>query len=142
MAGSQPTLVVGRDPAKAMDTQPAGRRCRVGRAYRAGRLVCGCVHVTVSIDGRLGLTQRERRLVLVRVHEPLDDGLRRELALLVRRRGAAARRVAEELDAIELVVDDPLSGRERIVGRLLPPLVRHGQLRDIEFGVRELEPGR
>jgi hypothetical protein len=25
----------------------------------------------------------------------------------------------------------------RIVGRLQPPQVRHGQLRDIEFGLRE-----
>jgi hypothetical protein len=34
------------------------------------------VHVTVSLDERLGLTQRERRMVRVRFHEPVDDDLR------------------------------------------------------------------
>jgi hypothetical protein len=38
---------------------------------------------------------------------------------------------------IVVVIDDPRHGRERIVGRLKPPDVRHGDLRDIEFGLRE-----
>ena len=59
----------------AVDTAhtPSTGRWRIGRAYRAGRLVCGCVHVTVSLDERLGLTARERRMVRVRFHEPVDD---------------------------------------------------------------------
>ena len=115
---------------------------RTARAYRAGRLVCGCAHITISLDDRLGLTQAERRLVRVRFHEPLDDSLRTELTQLVRRRGSAAHRAAERIDSIELVVDDPHSERQRIIGRLQPPQVRHGQLRDIDFGVREQERAR
>jgi hypothetical protein len=94
------------------------------------------VHVTVSLDGRLGLAPRERRLVRVRFHEPLDDDLRAELSELVRRRGAAARRAVERVDPIEVVVDDPHSERQRIVVHLQPPQVRHGQLRDIEFELK------
>jgi hypothetical protein len=97
------------------------------------------VRVTVLHDGRLGLTPHERRLVRVRFHEPVDEGLRVELTQLVRRRGAAARRVVERVDPIEVVVDDPYGERQRIVGHLEPPQVRHGQLRAIEF---ELRPAR
>lgn len=121
--------VAGREPARAATKQ----RCRLGRAYRAGRLVCGCVHVTISLDDRLGLTRQERRLVRVRFHEPLADALRAELVQLVHRRGAAARRIADHLEAIEIVVDDPEGDRQHIVGRLQPPQVRHGLIRDIEF---------
>ncbi|MDX6410410.1 MAG: hypothetical protein QOE13_3481 [Gaiellaceae bacterium] len=110
----------------------------LGRAYRGGRLVCGCVRVTVGVDGRLGLAPRERRLLGVRFHEPLEDALRAELLRLLRRRGSAGRRAAERVDPIEFVVDDLRGERRRIVGWLQPPLVRHGQLRDIEFGLREL----
>jgi hypothetical protein len=66
----------------------------VGMAYRAGRLVCGCVHVTISLDERLGLTEHERRVVRVRFHEPVADDLRNELHQLVRRRGRASDRAA------------------------------------------------
>ena len=72
-----------------------------------------------------------------RFHEPLDDGLRVVLTQLVRRRGAAARRVAERAEPIEVVVDDPHGERQRIVGHLQPPQVRHGQLRAIEFELRQ-----
>jgi hypothetical protein len=123
-------------PANAVATLPAERRCRLGRAYRAGRLVCGCVHLTVSLDGRLGLAPHERGLVRVRFHEPLDDDLRSELTQLVRRRGAAARRAVERVDPIEVVVDDPHGERQRIVGQLQPPQMRHGQLRSIEFELK------
>jgi len=112
------------------------------RAYRDGRLMCARVRVTVGHDDRLGLARHERRHVLARFEERLDGVLRSELAELVRRRGAAAHRAAEHMDPIELVVDDPDSEHQRIIGRLQPPLVRHGQLRDIEFGLRELEPTR
>ena len=121
----------------AENSQRPEQHSRLGRAYRAGRLVCGCVHVTVVHDGRLGLASHERRLVRVRFHEPLDDDLRAELNQLVRRRGAAARRVVERADPIEVVVDDPYGGRERIVGHLEPPQMRHGQLRGIEFELRQ-----
>jgi hypothetical protein len=123
-------------PADGANSLRADRLCCLGRAYRAGRLVCACVHVTVLRDMRLGLAPRERRLVRVRFHEPLDDKLRAELIRLVRRRGAAGRRAVERVDAIELVVDDPYAERERIVGHLEPPQMRHGQLRAIEFELR------
>lgn len=84
----------GRDAASATGTQRTKRRCRLGRAYRSGRLICGWVQITISDDERLGLTRHERRLVGLRFHEPLDDGLRTELTQLLRRRGTAARRVA------------------------------------------------
>jgi hypothetical protein len=109
----------------------------VGRAYRAGRLICGCVHVTISLDERLGLTRRERRLVRVRFHEPVDDDLRTDLTELARRRGTASERAAERIDPIEVVIDNLCGGQERIIGGLRPPQRRHGQLREIEFGLRE-----
>jgi hypothetical protein len=92
--------------------------------------------VTVLRDGRLGLAPHERRLMWVRFREPLDDDLRAELTQLVRRRGAAARRAVERVDPIEVVVDDPHGERERIVGHLEPPQIRHGELRAIEFELR------
>jgi hypothetical protein len=131
-----------RGLASTVGTQRTRQRCRVGRAYRAGRLICGWVQVTVSDDERLGLTEQERRLVRVRFHEPIDDVLRRELTQLLRRRGAAAGRAAERIDPIEVIVDDPDAERERIVGRVEPPQVHHGPLRDIEFALRRLEPTR
>jgi len=53
-------------------------------------------------------------------------------------RGAAARRTAERFEPIVVVIDDPRRGRERIVGRLEPPQSRHGDLRDVDFTLREL----
>ena len=133
----------GGDLAQVAETNGRPRVDRatgeLGRAYREGRLLCGCVRVTVRLDGRLGLARRARRHVRVRFHEPLDDGLRAELARLVRRRGLAACRAAERVDPIEFVVDDPRGERRRIIGWVQPPQARHGQLRDIEFGLRELE---
>jgi hypothetical protein len=61
---------------------------------------------------------------------------------LLRRRGAAARRIADALDTIELVLDDVDGAPHRIVSKLQPPQARHGRLRDIEFGVREQESPR
>jgi hypothetical protein len=111
---------------------------RVGRAYRAGRLVCGCIHVAIRLDDRLGLTGRERRMVRVRFCEPLADDLRVELGELARRRGTASERAAERIAPIELVIDDPAGERERITGRLRPPHRHHGRLREIEFGFGRL----
>ena len=107
------------------------------RAYRDGQLVCARVQLTVGRDGRLGLTRSERRYVVARFLERLHPGLRAELAELARRRGAAARRAAERMDPIELVFDDRHLGRQRITGWVQPPQARRGDLRDIEFALRE-----
>jgi hypothetical protein len=111
------------------------QRYACGRAYRGETLVCARVHVTI---GRLGLAQPERRSVTAQFVDLLDPTLSAELAALVRRRGMAARRVAERLDPIELILVDPRHGRQCMVGRLEPPQVRRGELREIEFGLREL----
>jgi hypothetical protein len=109
-----------------------------GRAYRDGTLVCARVHVRIGRDDhRLGLTHDERRYVLARFSERLDATLDRELRELARRRGQAARRLAERMEPIQIVVDDPRRGRVRISGRIEPPQVRWGDLREIEFGLRE-----
>lgn len=110
------------------------------RAYRDGRLVAGRVRLIVDHDVRVGLASRERRRRSLRASfaERVDPALRAELVAVARRRGAAARRAADRIEPIEIVIDDPYHGRERIVGRLEPPQVRHGDLCDIEFAVREL----
>jgi hypothetical protein len=100
--------------------------------------VCGRVHVTVGRDGRVGLAQHERRYLRARFLERLDPTLRRELSELAHRRGASARRIADTLRPIALVIDDPRRGRERFVVWLQPPDFRYGDLREIEFGLREL----
>ena len=125
---------VGVDEQPTLDTG-----CwRVGRAYRAGRLLCGCVHVAIRLDDRLGLTRRERRMVRVRFCEPLADDLRAELGEIARRRGSASERAAERIDPMELVIGDPAGERERIIGQLRPPHRHHGRLREIEFGFGHL----
>jgi hypothetical protein len=113
------------------------RRYAWGRAYRDGSLVCTRVHVTFSRDDRLGLAPRERRYVAARFLDRVHPDLHAELVELARRRGAAARRAAERIEPIVVVIDDPRLGRERIVGRLEPPHARHGDLGDVEFGLRE-----
>jgi hypothetical protein len=67
----------------------------------------------------------------------LDPGLRAELAELVRRRGVVARRAAERMQPVEIVFDDPLLGRQRILGWIEPPQRRHGELHEIAFGISE-----
>jgi hypothetical protein len=129
--------------AAPMPRTPTRPQYRWARAYRHGELVCGRVDLRVSDSARIGLTARERREVFVRFLERIAPELRRELDGLVRRRGDVARRVAERMQAIELVADDLQRGDVRIVGRLQPPQRRHGELYEIEFGVRELpDPGR
>jgi hypothetical protein len=110
------------------------------RAYRDGRLVAGRVRVTVDRDVRVGLAPRERgrRQVRAAFLERVDPILRDELVAVARRRGAAARRAADRMDPIEVVIDDPRRGRERIVGRVEPPQQRRGDLDAIEFVLREL----
>jgi hypothetical protein len=108
-------------------------RHRWARAYRDGELVCGRVELTVSADFRLGLAPHERRYLTARFFERLDPVLRDELAELMRRRGAAARRAAERMAPVEVVFDDPRCGRQRIVGAVQPPQVRRGELCEIRF---------
>ncbi len=104
--------------------------------YRDGRLICSRVGVTVISDVRLGLVPRERRrLIRARFTASMDPTLRDELTAVVRRRGAAARRAAERMEPISIVLDGP--GDSQITGRVLPPQVRSGGLREIEFGLRE-----
>jgi hypothetical protein len=138
----QSPVTVDDDREDAGGTQRMHQRRRLARAYRSGRLICGWVQVTISDDERLGLTQQERQVVRLRFHEPLDDGLRAELVELLRRRGSAARRAAERIDPIEVVVDDPHGARQRIVGSVQPPQAHHGRLRDIEFALRRVERTR
>jgi hypothetical protein len=121
-----------------MPRTPTRPQYRWARAYRNGELVCGRVDLRVSDSGRLGLTARERREIAVRFLERIAPELRRELDGLVRRRGDVARRAAERLHPIELVADDLQRGDVRIVGHLQPPQRRHGELSEIEFGVREV----
>lgn len=118
------------------------RRSGWGRAYRDGQLVCTHVRVTIGRDERLGLARHERRDIRARFLDPIDDPLRSELIALVRRRGAAARRLAEALETIELVLGDPDGEHQRIVGHLQSPQLRHGRLRCIEFGLHERQPPR
>jgi len=113
---------------------------RWARAYRGAQLVCGRVEVRIGRDGdRFGLAARERRYVVARFLEHLDPALRGELTALVCRRGAAAKRIAERLAPITLVIDDDTAhGQLQLVGHLQPPHLRRGELRDVEFSIREL----
>ncbi|MGH2941446.1 MAG: hypothetical protein ACRDLN_01535 [Solirubrobacteraceae bacterium] len=115
-----------------------GQRHEWGQAYRDGSLVCRRVRVTFGRDDRLGLAPRERRTVIARFEDRMHPLLRAELAELARRRGAAARRAAERMEPIVLMVGDPRDGRERIIGRIVPSPTRRGDLREVEFGLREL----
>ena len=115
----------------------APRACVVAHACRDTEVVCGRVELTVATDTRLGHTARERRSFAVRFLDGVETRLRAELTQLVRRRGAVARRAAERMDPIDLVVGDPPLGLQRIVGCVQPPQARHGYLHDIEFDLHE-----
>jgi hypothetical protein len=118
------------------------QRYRWARAYRDGRLVAGRVRLIVDHDVRVGLAPRERRRRSLRAafEERVDPALRAELVAVARHHGAAARRAADRMEPIEVVIDDPHRGRERIIGRVQPPQQRHGDLDEIEFVVREEPP--
>ena len=124
-------------PIHASSVVAGAQRYASGHAYRGERLVCARVELTIGrADERLGLARNERRYVLARFCDGLDPALRAELTELVRRRGTAARRIAETLEPIQLVIDDP--GSERLVVRLQPPQLRGRTLRETEFALREL----
>jgi hypothetical protein len=113
------------------------RQQAVGRAYRDGELVCGRVHITIRCDERLGLTSRERRRVAARFLDRLHPDLRADLVALIQQRGGSARRAADRIEPIAVVIDDPATGPERIEGRIEPPQVRGRYLEDVEFGLHE-----
>jgi hypothetical protein len=106
-----------------------------GRAYRDDEIACARVHVTIARDERLGLAGR--RYVLARFVERIDAQLYTELSELVGRRGAASCRAAERMEPITVVVDDA-DGRQQIVGAVQPPQSRRGELREIQFPLREI----
>jgi hypothetical protein len=111
------------------------------RAYRNGQCVCRRADVVVGQDTRqVGLAPHERRRVTVRFLEQLDPGLREELLRLQKRRGMDAKRLAADVPPIELVIHDPHVGSTKLIGRIQAPQMRHvGDLRDMEFTVREVE---
>jgi hypothetical protein len=115
-----------------------GRRSCPAHACRDSEVVCGRVELTIGSDLRLGLTAGERHVFTVRFLEGLESRLRAELTELVRRRGAVAWRVADRMEPIEIVFDDPLRGLQRISGWVQPPQRRYGDLHDVQFGLREL----
>jgi hypothetical protein len=138
MPAAIPTAVLTRFAHEVVFEQ----RYAWGRAYRDGKLVCGRVNVIVDHDVRVGLTPRERRRRSIRAAftERVDPTLRAELAAVARHRGAAARRAADRMEPIEVVLDDPHRGRQCIIGRVQPPQQRRGDLDQIEFVVREEPP--
>jgi hypothetical protein len=115
----------------------AARRHRRARAYRGGELICGRVDLMIRPDLRLGLAPRERRQLIARFVDLLAPTFRYELEQLVRRRGAAATRIGDRIETIELVVDDAQRHSELLVCRLEPPQSRHWKLSENEFVIRE-----
>jgi hypothetical protein len=112
-------------------------RHRWAHACRDGEVVCGHVELTVRTDTRLGLTAGERRRLAARFVESLHPLLQDELEELVHRRGAACCRVAERIEPIELVFEDPHRGLQRITARIQPPQTRRSELHEITFDLRE-----
>ncbi|MGH2942926.1 MAG: hypothetical protein ACRDLN_09185 [Solirubrobacteraceae bacterium] len=116
------------------------KRYAWGQAYRDGSLICESVRVTLARDDQPGAAPRQCRRVLVRFDGGLHPTMRAELTELASCQGAAAHRVAERIEPIVLLLGDPRHGRERIVGRLLPPQTHRNDLREVQFRVRELRP--
>lgn len=117
-----------------------GTRYAWGQVYRDGSLICDRARVTLDRDDQLGAAARQRRTVIARFDGRLHPTLRAELTQLTDCLGTAGRRLAERIEPIVLLVGDPHHGRERIVGRLLPPHAHSNDLREVEFRVRELRP--
>lgn len=116
-----------------------GTRYVWGQVYRDGSLICDRARVTLPTDEHPGGEPRQRRTVIARFEGRLHPMLRAELTELTSCQGTvAARRLAEGIEPIVLLLGDPHHQRERIVGRLLPPQVPGNELREIEFRVREL----
>jgi hypothetical protein len=101
-----------------------------------GRVVRNRGYRQWSVVG-LAPGERRRRSLRASFTERVDPALQAELVAVARRRGAAARRAADRMEPVEIVIEDPHRGRQRIVGRVLPPQQRRGDLDEIEFGLRE-----
>jgi putative heme iron utilization protein len=121
----------------ANSVQTVQRRYRRARAYRNGELICGRVELMIRPDTRIGLAPRERRQLIARFVSRLAPGFRYELEQLVRRRGAAASRLGDRIETIELIFDDALAEGEQLVVRLEPPQARRWKLSENEFVIRE-----
>jgi hypothetical protein len=117
-----------------------GKRYAWGQAYRDGSLICTDVRVTLARDDQLSAAPHGWRTVLARFDGRLHPTLRAELTELAHCRSAAARRVAERIEPIVLLLGDPRHGRERIVAQLLPPQTHSIDLREVEFRARQLRP--
>ncbi|MGH2943680.1 MAG: hypothetical protein ACRDLN_13000 [Solirubrobacteraceae bacterium] len=115
-----------------------GTRYAWGQVYRDGSLICDRARVTLPCDDQPGAAPRRRRTVIARFDGRLHPALRAELTELTQARGTAARRLAERIEPIVLLLGDPHHERQRIVGQILPPQVHGNDLREIEFRVREL----
>jgi hypothetical protein len=133
-----PTAIPTAAPTRLAHGVVFEQRYAWGRAYRDGTLVCGRVNVIVDHDVRVGLAPRERRRRFIRAAftERVDPALRAELVAVARHRGAAARRAADRMEPIEVVFDNK---EQRLIASVQPPqLGRGGELREVEFGLREL----
>jgi hypothetical protein len=117
-----------------------GERHVWGQAYRDGSLICDRARVTLDRNDQPRAAPRQRRTVIARFDGRLHPTLRAELTMLAHRQGATARRAAERIKPIVLLLGDPHHGRQRIVGQLLAPQTHHNDLREVEFRVRELHP--
>lgn len=104
------------------------------RVYRQGRILCGGARVTIDRHSRrVGLTATERQCVRVVFAEDVSGELRHELAEMTARRGAAAARYADRIEAVTIVVDDP-RGRVELRGHIKPPTVAPApELHEIAF---------
>jgi hypothetical protein len=118
------------------------RRYRQAQVYRGGKMVCGRAELLLRVDKRrVGLTRPERRYLVVRFMDSLDPRLQRELQRLRDRRGERARRFADAVDPITIKVDE---GEEQVVLEVRvqaphdPSRITTGELREVEFDVREV----
>jgi hypothetical protein len=111
-----------------------------GQAYRDGSLICDRVHVRLDRNRPAGAAPPQRRTVITRFEGCLHPTLRAELTELALCHGTAARRVAERIKPVVLLLGDPRHERERIFGQLLPPTTHRDDLRDVEYRFRELTP--
>jgi hypothetical protein len=138
MSVAAPVTIPHRNDSRCAHRVVFEQRYGWARAYRDGRLVAGRVRLIVDHDVRVGLTPHERRRSMRAAFlERVDPILRDELAAVARRRGAAARRAADRMAPIEVVIEDPRHGRQRIIARVQPPQRHGGDLSEVEFGVRE-----
>lgn len=111
-----------------------------GRAYRGGQLLCSRVSVTVVSDVRVAPGSSLPPRVRVRFLEGVDSAFRDELEELTRARGMRCRRLAENLEPVEIVWEEPngwrTGGKRTRVGRLEPPTTHSAPLEDTGFQLR------